>query len=292
MHAPGARPGRALLSGDLLLTLPDGRRAQAWVGGAPDGPLVVVHHGCPDTRRIAMTGHRAAQQVGVRLLSVNRPGYGASDPWPDPDRASHTAAARDLLALLDGLGEPEVACLGMSVGGGYALATAAFAPDRVRAVALVASPGPPAPGGPTDLASVRQGARPEFEAWRDRLVGDGPSDAELAARFRAALPADDAPLLGEDAAAAASAREALARTDGFLADAAVLACPWDVALEDVGVPVSLWYGEHDERQPPALGGELARRLPRARLHVSPTTHLATLATQWEAILADLAQTLR
>lgn len=239
-----------------------------------------------------MSGHGAAVRAGVRLLCVNRPGYGDSDPWRDPDRASHTAIARDLVAVLDQLGEPEAWCLGMSVGGGYALATAALAPDRVRGVALVAAPGPPGPGGPSDLASVREGARPEFEAWRAGLVGGAPSDAELAARFRAALPAPDAVHLGDDAAAASSAREALARTDGFLADAAVLLCPWDVAPEDVRVPVSLWYGEQDERQPPSLGRALADRLPDARLHVSPTTHLATLATQWEEILADLVQSRR
>ncbi len=67
------------MSGDLV-TLPDGRRAQVWLGGTDEGPLVLFFHGCPDTRHAAMTGHEAVVAAGVQILCVNRPGYGASDP--------------------------------------------------------------------------------------------------------------------------------------------------------------------------------------------------------------------
>lgn len=99
----------------------DGRTLHGWLGGDPDGPLVVVLHGCPDTRHVAMTGDDAAREAGVRLLCVNRPGYGDSTVQP----SSHGSVADDLVAVAAGLGHERLAVLGMSVGGAYAVACAA-----------------------------------------------------------------------------------------------------------------------------------------------------------------------
>ena len=60
-----------------------------------------------------------------------------------PDRSTgkeHLAVADDTVALADLLGIDRFAVLGMSVGGPYALATAARHPDRVTAVGLVEAP--------------------------------------------------------------------------------------------------------------------------------------------------------
>ncbi|MGH3331266.1 MAG: alpha/beta fold hydrolase, partial [Nocardioidaceae bacterium] len=85
--------------GDLL-RLPDGRRAQLWQGGASAGPVVFFLHGCPDTRHAARTGEAAARRSGVRLVAVNRPGYGLSDPH----ESSHVSVADDIVAVADLLG--------------------------------------------------------------------------------------------------------------------------------------------------------------------------------------------
>lgn len=82
------------------VTLPDGRTAQLWVGGAADGPVVLFCHGCPDTRHAAMTGEQAAREAGVRLLAVNRPGYGDSDAHA----SSQGSVADDAVAVADLLG--------------------------------------------------------------------------------------------------------------------------------------------------------------------------------------------
>ena len=92
--------------------LSDGRALRYWSSGT-DGPVVLFFHGCPDTRRIAMTGGKAAYDAGVRLLAFNRPGYGSSTPTA----STHTSVARDAVELLDLWGIEQVAVLGMSVGG-------------------------------------------------------------------------------------------------------------------------------------------------------------------------------
>jgi len=84
-----------------VTALPDGRSAQYWLGGADAGPVVLFFHGCPDTRWAARTGEVAAREVGVRLLCVNRQGYGVSSPAP----STHVSASAAALTCVDGAGE-------------------------------------------------------------------------------------------------------------------------------------------------------------------------------------------
>ena len=270
------------------LRLPGGRRVQLWDGGDPAGTPVVFFHGCPDTRHAAMTGHGAAVRTGVRLVAVNRPGYGVSDVH----ESGQASVADDAVAVTDLLGIDGFAVLGMSTGGPYAFACAARHRDRVFAAAVVAAPSEEESLRRSTYGTVADAierARPEFAAFVATVAPDDPDDTALAARWRTMLPADDAALLAEfaDADVAASVREALARHDGFLRDAAVTFRPWEFRVEDATCPTTLWYGERDTNAPPANGVELAARLPHASLRLRDTTHLATLLTGWEEILSSL-----
>ena len=112
------------------VTLPDGRQAQLWQGGAAAGATIFFMHGCPDCRLAARTGEAAARRTGVRLVAVNQPGYGRSDSH----ESGQVSVADDTLAVADVLGIEQFAVLGMSVGGIYAVACAALHPDRVTAM--------------------------------------------------------------------------------------------------------------------------------------------------------------
>lgn len=270
-----------------LLTLPDDRTAQLWLGGAEAGDVVLFFHGCPDTRWAARFGGPAARDVGVRLLCVNRPGYGLSTRAD----STYTSVADDAATVLDRLGIEHVAALGMSVGGGYAAAFAARHPARTRALGVVATlPMREAPGqGSVEDAMER--ARPELEAWAGGIDVTDTDDAALAERWAGALPDQDAALVRalpvEDVAA--SAREALADHHGFLRDAALVHRPWGVDVSSISCPTHLWYGEADERALPGAAW-FSGRVPHASLVVRPgTTHLATLAAHWPDVLTTLAR---
>lgn len=267
-----------------ILSLTDGRQAQLWFGGADEGPVVLFFHGCPDTRWAARFADAAARDAGVRLLCINRPGYGRSTR----DSSTHASVADDAAAVLDLLDIDRVAALGMSVGGAYAAAFAAFQSDRTQSLGIVAT----LPMDGTASGAVEDGmaeARSEFEAWAARIdVGDR-DDTALAARWAASLPEQDAAIIRAlpPADVAASAREALADHDGFLRDAALLHRPWSIDLSSITCPTHLWYGGEDERAMPGAAW-WTDRIAGARVAVRPgTTHLATLATQWPEILATL-----
>lgn len=265
--------------------LADGRVVRYW-SSATDGPVVLVFHGCPDTRRVAMTGEPAAHEVGVRLLAFNRPGYGSSTPTD----STHTTVARDAADLLDGWGIEQVAVLGMSVGGPYAAAFAASYAERTTSLALVAAPAMPdaAPDGTVEESMARMA--PEFLAWRARIGPDDEDDEALAARFLAELPQADAALLAAYGSGLVGglAWEALVEPEGYLRDAALLTRPWDFAVADVRCPATVWVGGDDEKAM-AAAPWWSDRLPQSVLEVAPdTTHLGTLLTQWPAILRRLA----
>ena len=271
-----------------IASLPDGRSAQYWLGGAGSGPGVLFFHGCPDTRHAAMSGQGAAVRSGLRLVAVNRPGYGVSDVH----ESGQASVADDAVAIADLLGIDGFAVLGMSIGGPYALACAARHADRVRAAAVVAAPSEEesmrrATGG--TVADAMERARPEFEAFVANVAPDDTDDAALASRWRSMLPEGDALWLSRlaDTDVAASVREALAQYDGFLRDAAVTFRPWAFRVEDVRCPTTLWYGERDTKAPPANGEELAARLPHAILRLRDTTHLTTLLAGWDEILSSV-----
>ena len=266
--------------------LPDGRSVQYWLGGADTGPVVLFFHGCPDTRWAARTGEAAAREAGARLLCVNRQGYGRSALAG----STHVSAADDALAVADRLGVDEVAALGMSVGGGYAAACAAAHPGRVTGLGVVATLPPPEAEPDEPVAAMMARFAPGFVEYVAGLDPTDADDAALADRFTAGLPAQDSDLLRSmttTADLAASVREALARPEGYLRDAALTYRPWSFDVTAVRCPTWLWYGEEDERARPG-GGWLAARIPHARLQVVPgATHLATLLGSWESMLRSL-----
>jgi pimeloyl-ACP methyl ester carboxylesterase len=266
--------------------LPDGRSVQYWLGGAGSGPVVLFFHGCPDTRWAARTGEAAAREAGARLLCVNRQGYGRSALA----ESTHLSAADDARAVADGLGIHEVAVLGMSVGGGYAAACAAAYPDRVTRLGIVATLPPPEERPEESVGEMMARFAPGFAEYVAELGPDDADDAALVDRFTVGLPAQDAELLRSmtsTADLATSVREALARPEGYLRDAALTFRPWAFDVTAVRCPTWLWYGEEDQRARPG-GDWLAARIPGVRLQVVPgATHLATLLRSWDSILTSL-----
>src|SRR5262245_32281658 len=116
-----------------LLSLDDGRALHAWEGGDADGVPIAFHPGTPSGRLQAVLGAESARQVGVRLVSLNRPGYGRSTDTP-PGLAS---VGLDTMRVADALGIDRFAVLGASGGGPYALATGLADPSRVLAIGVV-----------------------------------------------------------------------------------------------------------------------------------------------------------
>src|SRR5438034_5687946 len=121
-------------AGDATIRLRDGRRLQAFELGKSDGPPIFHCHGNGSSRLEVLTVQAVAEQLGVRLMSLDRPGIGGSDPkpgyrlldWPD-----------DVVEVADQLGIEQFAVEGLSGGAPFALACAYKIPHRLTGCSLI-----------------------------------------------------------------------------------------------------------------------------------------------------------
>jgi pimeloyl-ACP methyl ester carboxylesterase len=277
--------------------------------GDPGGVPVLYLHGTPDSRLARPADDGLAAARGIRLLALDRPGYGGSDPLPggganDPG-GWPSLLARDVRAVLDQLAVERCAVLAWSGGALAALALAAGLPERVSALGIVAGLVPrqayadPAvrAAGADRLSTLELvDALPPGELGESvaPLLAPYPCDRALAlehqaehrdpagARELAAVPG------GAERMADALVEAVEHGLAGVAADIEAQARPLDVDLAAVASPVRLWYGSDDTVTPPAFGEWYARRLPTATLDVADGAGHYLLFSRWPDILQSLA----
>ena len=117
-----------------VVELSGGRRLGLAEYGDPEGVPVFYFHGLLSSRLEARPHDAILRELGVRLISLDRPGVGASSPQPERTLAGF---AVDVRAVADRLGVDELRVVGASAGGACALSVAAELPERTaRAVVL------------------------------------------------------------------------------------------------------------------------------------------------------------
>jgi len=262
-------------------TTPDGRTLHVYDTGGTGLP-VVWHHGTPNIGEPPEPLFPAADRLGIRWVSYDRPGYGGSSMRRGRDVAS---AAADVAAIADALALDRFAVMGHSGGAPHALACAALLPDRVVAVVGVAGPAPfDADGldwfaGMADSQVASLGAAAAGRAAKEEYeIADGGHDPEF-------IPADRATLQGPwswvlDVIVPAVEAGPDARIDDDLA----FVSPWGFDIAQVVAPVLLLHGGRDRMVPAAHSAWLARRCVRAELRLSPEDgHLSILDTAESAL---------
>ena len=258
------------VGGDGTARLPDGRRLGFTEWGDPGGDVVLSFHGGGTCRLFVVGGDDRAAALGVRVIGVDRPGFGLSDHQPGRTTPDWPA---DVAALLDAREIDRCAVIGVSAGGRYALACGA-APvlaGRVAAVGVVAGALPPEwyPGDDlVALAAADRGAA--AEAARDAVAAIA-ADVDAAVAAAAGRPGPDGGVLSRPAVRdlfAASYREAFRNgLDGPALDLLLTNSPWGFDLADVAVPVRWWHGTRDWLTSPPDVRRALRSVPDAELTV-------------------------
>jgi pimeloyl-ACP methyl ester carboxylesterase len=214
--------------------------------GDPNGRAVIGFHGTPGSRLMAVGCEELADELGLRFVVLERPGFGLSE----------FAADRTLLGWADdvadatrALGIDRFCVVGVSGGSPYALACGARLSSRVDAVGVIAGMAPPQFSEDDEFTDLVErdpreadaAARRQFEAMRVDLdasvramaVRDGP-DRHTYAR----------PDVQERFAT--TRREAFRQgVDGAAFDLVLLHQPWGFELEDLAVATHWWHGSLD-----------------------------------------------
>ena len=288
---------------DRVVTLSDGRRLSYSEWGRPDGRPVVLFHGMPGSRLFCPDAD-ATDGSGVRLITLDRPGYGGSTSHPGRTLLSWVD---DYIEWTELVGSEPCPILGWSSGGPYALACAARRPDCVTSVGLVASPAPldevPSEwdalsaetreltemlrhGSPDALDGITSRCRwfeREWETmfeprWAASRTGPGvvdPDDALLA------QPGVREPMV-------TGMREAARQgTAGYVQDWIAEALPWGFSPAEVSLDVQIWWGDGDLLVARPCAEHFARTIRRSTLTVvQGEGHLVPLA-HWQEMLAAM-----
>lgn len=260
----------------------DGRALAFEEYGDPAGTPVFVLHGTPGCR---LSGRHPDESrvvdVGVRLITYDRPGYGQSDRHKGRQVIDCVA---DVAAIADELGIERFAVTGGSGGGPHALAVAARLPGRVARVGCDVGVAPyDAPGfdwlAGMDPANVKEfkwalagedTLLPELEKQASEAIAKVQADpTALLSQFELS-PADRAVL--EDPRVQktlrASTKESFANgVWGWVDDDLAFTEPWGFDVAELEVPVEIRYGATDVLVPAAHGAWLAAHIPHAAVTV-------------------------
>ena len=257
--------------------------------GNPAGHPVVYLHGTPGSRVGPFPRMQVLYELGVRLISFDRPGYGGSDRQPGRRVAD---VALDVMAIADELGLDKFAVVGRSGGGPHALACAALLPDRVTRAGVLVSLAPREAEGLDWFAGMAESNVREFTTAAlnpDLLIA---MLAQVADKIKAdpvshvstlgpEMPEADLRVVADTGIRLLLAKnfaEALRDSAaGWIDDNLALITPWGFNLSDIRVPVLLWHGENDVFSPAAHARWLAGRIPGAELWIgSDAAHFGAL----------------
>jgi pimeloyl-ACP methyl ester carboxylesterase len=235
-----------------------------------------------------------------RLIAVDLPGFGLSDPLNYAGRSLREHAVAQLTSLLDALELDRAAVVGTSLGGMWALCLAVEAPDRVTAVCSLGVPAVALPamrGDPFFTALSTAGVR--HVVVRIRSPNVAVTRASLARGVIGPRGANQAPD-GFFAVVHEGMRQPGYRT-------AMLSHMWlamrrghplpqnfllETELRRIAAPVLMIWGDADPYGPPEIGQRAAAIIPNARLEVIPGRHAPFLddPQRCAAAIKDLLQT--
>jgi len=274
------------------LHLSGGRRLGYAEYGDPSGPVVLWFHGSPGGRRqFPLHARRTAEDLGLRVVLVERPGSGLSDPHAYDAVADW---ASDMAEVADTLGAEQLGVIGLSGGGPYALSCAG-APGLAERVAVVAVLGGVTPSvGPdataTGAIDLARRTGPLLSGLRRPLAGlltAGllpilPLGRYAYSAFSGIMPESDQQVFA-DADIQAMFIDDIVRTSrgrfqAFVDDVRLFGRDWGFRLADAKVPVRWWHGDAD----PIVSLEDAQaavaHLPNAELVLRPgESHLGGFA---------------
>lgn len=283
---------------DQHITLQDGRILGYCEIGAARGKPVFYFHGFPGSRLEARLAEKMARETNIKLISIDRPGYGLSQyqshrtfmDWSD-----------DLTTLADDLGIDRFTVIGVSGGGPYAAACAWKIPERLKSVGIICGLGPlNIPNAMDEMVLTNRlglhlaGRYPRFTSRLFRVVAFmlRNHSERLVRSLAAKVNEVDRDFLSREETVsilASSFRESVRQSYiGPLHDLILYSRPWGFRLEDIGIQVHLWYGMRDVIVPPGMGHFMSNSIPHCRSHFFENEgHFSILLNRLEDIFGTL-----
>lgn len=282
---------------DKVIPLRDGRTLGYAEYGDPSGKPVFFFHGLPGSRLQRHPDDSIAIELGARIITIDRPGYGLSDfqqgrqllDWPN-----------DVAQLANELKIDQFAAIGLSGGGPYLLTCAYRMPERITSATIVSGMGPldnpEAVKSMLPFMRLGLGIAPKVPWEFVRLALD--PIAKLVSRnplgAKKLVPAS-APETDKKTFARHDIQE-IDRQDlgeayrngaqGAIWEVVLLATPWGFRLDDIHKKIFLWHGEDDTIVPQQMGRYVAGTLANCESTFYPGEGHTLIYNYWREILTE------
>jgi pimeloyl-ACP methyl ester carboxylesterase len=258
----------------------DGRTLTIAECGDPDGFSVFMLHGTPGSRFAGQGAADTYADVGARVITYDRPGYGGSDRFRGRRVVDSVA---DVSAIADYLGIERFAVTGSSWGGPHSLAVAACLPERVTKAACIAGVAPfDMPG--FDWFADMDAVNIDEIGWA--LEGEdvlARNIERVAARMLERVTDDPSRMVSDEVELSEADRARMASPElheiirkmineafrqgvwGYVDDTLCLIQPWGFEVTEIRVPTRVLYGLTDVLVPRQHGEWLADNVPNAEV---------------------------
>lgn len=282
----------------MIINLKDGRALWYIEYGDSKGKPVFFFHGWPGSRFSGQETDIAAKKIGVRVISIDRPGIGLSDfqkdrtllDWPD-----------DVVELADYLHISRFSLLGVSGGGPYTAACAYKIPERIIKAGIVVGLAPvDVPGNLDGMAFFNKLSWANYHRFPFLRTLAGIIAAIEHRYFPAlgkliAFPTKEDRALFQEAVKNKAGEEIGIRqafqqgVKGPIHELKVYTDDWGFKLSDIQVKTYLWYGAKDKNVSINMGRYYHEQIKRSKLFIDPNGgHLARYKFE-EKILRELTR---
>ena len=284
----------------MIHKLADGRVLGYAEYGDLSGFPVFFFHGTPGSKAFHPPLD-VTHRMSVRLICVERPGYGESTFQTNRRLLDW---GKDIASLADALKLDRFAISGHSGGGPHTLACAHALPDRVTAAAILSG------AGPVDTPGATEGmiwlnwfgfTFGRYMPWWFARQLTGYLFREQVADPTKAIDHDEAirPKVDNDILNTPDIRETCIQSDigayaqgtlGLAWDVRLITRPWGFKLEDIKVPVYLWHGTADNSTTMKMVRYMARKIPNCKATICEGEAHMLLIPHWEEVLTALVKT--
>jgi pimeloyl-ACP methyl ester carboxylesterase len=289
---------------DYIVPLTDGRKLAVIEYGDKQGLPVMFFHGTPGSRLLFLEDDEVSKALGIRLISLDRPGFGLSDPKPN----------RTLLDWADDINEAAnylkldmFSIIGVSGGGAFAAACAYKLAPRLHSVSLVASTTPfvngKCPKGTMTANKIAfflarkvpwlvkmsyRSTKKLLEKQPEKFMEQNKKGNKHLHEWDRQFLQTDEQLKGLIMHMGEAFRVSV---DECVNEPVLLAKPWGFSFKDFTVPIDVWHGEEDRMAPAAEMKKAAAAIPNCYTHfISGAGHFLTENDQiWNDILTTILE---
>lgn len=288
------------LKTDNVMNLKDGRTIGYAEYGDSNGFPILYFHGGQESRLSSLFMDSTAKELGVRIISPDRPGIGLSSPqlnrtfldWGD-----------DINELTEYLGLNSYSVFGLSGGAPHVLSCLINRPNKIHNASIVSGATPykykrslKGMWFPVKvlhwLASMKSDKkiRKYIQKDFDALINNPEKRMK---QFQKYLPKPDRELIISNPHYGwefihGSIESYNNGIDGVVQEWQLYVKDWGMDLEKIDHLVTLWYGSEDKMAPPKRGDYYESKLPNSKLNlIQNEAHFSLIRNHLTTILKDL-----